>query len=78
MSVEFVGRTYVVLFQLASQPASVPPAVAASPPPFRYACLPEPAGGIQPPLNAATNWRYLPTVTRYLSRRKLLTAAGSA
>src|SRR4029079_19269797 len=30
------------------------------------------------PFHAAANWRYRPTVTRYLSRRKLLMVAGSA
>src|SRR5262249_27121966 len=45
-------------------PPPPPPAVAVSPPPLRYACLPDPAAGIQPPFHAAANCRYRPTVTR--------------
>ncbi len=69
----------------ATQPASYVPAAPlfASPwPPFRCVCFPEPAGGRQPRprscSTAFTNWRNRPTVTRYLSRRKPLTVAGSA
>src|SRR5262249_13581851 len=54
-----VGLTWAVVLQVVSQPVSVPPAVTARPPPVRWACLPAPAAGLQPPVHAAANWRYL-------------------
>src|SRR5258708_17102314 len=58
-----------------AEPASVPtarrPASAR-----RYACLPDPAEGIHPPITALTNWRNRPTVTAYSSRRNPLLFAA--
>src|SRR5580658_3350719 len=77
----FVGA--MLLSSLATHPGSYvtpasPPTFTRPCPPFKYVCLPEPPAGIQPPFHALTNCRNRPTVTRYLSRRKLLTVAGSA
>src|SRR5260370_14437023 len=69
----------IPVFHELSQPVSNEPGepLLASPePPFRWACLPLPAGGIQPPTTAFANCRNRPIVVSYLSRRKLLTVAG--
>src|SRR5580658_180479 len=58
----------------ASQPPSVPPF---TPPPRRCVCFPAPVDGAHPPTTAATNGRKRPTVTSYLSSRKLLILAGA-
>src|SRR5258708_5937652 len=77
-----VGAT--LLLSDASQPGSyVAPASSPTPasplPPFTCACLPEPSDGFPPAplLHELTNCRKRPTVTRYLSSRKLLTGPGS-
>src|SRR5580704_13140080 len=56
------------------------PAFSKPPPSFKCVCLPEPGFAFQPspPFQAFTNCRNRPTVTSYLSRRKVLTVAGSA
>src|SRR5580692_522025 len=56
-------------------PTSTKPA-----PPFKCVCLPEPARGVKPvpPFQAFANCLNRPTVTSYLSRRKVLTVAGSS
>jgi hypothetical protein len=82
----FVSVGDILTTYEATQPCSLVPGVAlfASPrPPFNCVWMPEPAGGVQPVppsggKTAFTNWRKRPTVTSYLSSRKLFTVAGSA
>src|SRR5438093_1320780 len=64
------------VFHAVSQPLSKPPSLAARPlPERRWVCLPDPRGGVHPLSTKSTKLRNRPTVTSYLSRRKVATAA---